>query len=99
MQERFFLDPPEPRNGLPRLLGMRRRNGPQGKGRDTTMNKLTKIAAVAVAALTISVGTLATSNEAHAFGKKGFGLGIAAAVIGTSLAVIAANAGPRCKLV
>jgi hypothetical protein len=63
------------------------------------MTKLTKIFAVAAAALTISVGTLATSSEAHAFGKKNLGLGIAAAVIGTSIAVIAASAAPRCKLV
>ncbi len=63
------------------------------------MTKFTKIFAVAAAALTISAGTLATSNEAHAFGKKGLGIGIAAAIIGTTVGVIAASAAPRCKLV
>ncbi len=63
------------------------------------MNKLTKISVVALAALTISAGTLATSSEAHAFSKKGLGLGIAAAVIGTAVGVIAASAAPRCKTV
>jgi hypothetical protein len=63
------------------------------------MNKLTKFFAVAAAALTISAGTLATSSEAHAFGKKGLGIGIAAAIIGTAVGVIAASAAPRCKLV
>jgi hypothetical protein len=51
------------------------------------MNKLTKIAAVSAAALTLTVGALATSStEAQAWGKKGWGpaigLGIAAGVIG-----------------
>ena len=53
------------------------------------MNKLTKIAAGTLAALTITVGALATSTtEAHAWGKKGWGpaigLGIAAGIIGTA---------------
>jgi hypothetical protein len=52
------------------------------------MTKITKFAAIAVAALTLAVGSVATSSEAHAWGKKGFGwgpaigLGIAAGVIG-----------------
>ena len=52
------------------------------------MTRITKLAAVAVAALTLAVGSVATSSEAHAWGKKGFGwgpalgLGIAAGVIG-----------------
>ena len=55
------------------------------------MNKLTKIAAGSLAALTLTVGVLATSTtEAQAWGKKGrgwgpaIGLGIAAGVIGTA---------------
>ena len=53
------------------------------------MNKFTKIAAGTIAALTITVGALATSStEAHAWGKKGWGpalgLGIAAGVIGSA---------------
>jgi hypothetical protein len=63
------------------------------------MNKLTKIAAVALAALTITAGTLATASEAQAFSKRGLGLGIAAAVIGTAVGVIATSAAPRCKVV
>ena len=50
------------------------------------MNKLTKIAAVSAAALTLVVGTLATSTQAEAKWKGGWGpaigLGIAAGVIG-----------------
>ena len=51
------------------------------------MTKITKLAAVAVAALTLAVGSVATSSEAHAWGKKGFGwgpavgLGIAGGII------------------
>lgn len=54
------------------------------------MNKLTKIAAGTLAALTITAGMLATSTtEANAWGKKGWGgpalgLGIAAGIIGTA---------------
>ena len=53
------------------------------------MTKFTKIAAGALAALTITVGALATSStEAHAWGKKGWGpgigFGIAAGVIGAA---------------
>ena len=53
------------------------------------MNKLTKLAAGALAALTLTVGVLATSTtEAQAWGKKGWGpaigLGIAAGVIGSA---------------
>ena len=54
------------------------------------MTKITKLAAIAVAALTLAVGSVATSSEAHAWGKKGFGwgpavgLGIAAGVIGSA---------------
>ena len=53
------------------------------------MSKYTKIAAGTLAALTITVGTLATSTtEAHAWGKKGWGpgigFGIAAGVIGAA---------------
>ena len=71
------------------------------------MSKYTKIAAGALAALTITVGTLATSStEAHAWGKKGWGpgigFGIAAGVIGA--AAFAATApryygAPGCRLV
>jgi len=53
------------------------------------MNKLTKIAAGSLAALTLTVGVLATSTtEAQAWGRRGWGpaigLGIAAGVIGTA---------------
>ena len=53
------------------------------------MNKLTRIVAGTLAALTITAGTLATSTtEANAWGKKGWGpaigLGIAAGVIGAA---------------
>ena len=49
------------------------------------MSKFTKIAVGTLAALTITVGALATSStEAHAWGKKGFGFGIAAGVIGAA---------------
>ena len=53
------------------------------------MNKLTKVAAGALAALTLTIGVLATSTtEAQAWGKKGWGpaigLGIAAGIIGTA---------------
>jgi hypothetical protein len=53
------------------------------------MTKLTKIAAGTLAALTLTVGALATSStQAHAWGKKGFGpgvgFGIAAGVIGAA---------------
>ena len=54
------------------------------------MSKYTKIAAGTLAAVAITVGTLATSTtEANAWGKKGwygkgFGLGIAAGVIGAA---------------
>ena len=53
------------------------------------MNKLTKIAAGTLAALTLTVGVLATSStEAQAWGRRGWGpaigLGIAAGVIGTA---------------
>jgi hypothetical protein len=54
------------------------------------MSKFTKIAAGTLAALTITVGALATSStEAQAWGKKGWygpaiGFGIAAAVIGSA---------------
>ena len=57
------------------------------------MSKYTKIAAGTLAALTITVGTLATSTtEAHAWGKKGWGIGFgfAAGVIGA--AALAATA-------
>jgi hypothetical protein len=67
------------------------------------MSKYTKIAAGTLAALTITVAALATSStEAHAWGKKGFGFGIAAGVIGA--AAFAATApryyvGPGCRFV
>ncbi len=55
------------------------------------MTKFTKLAAGTLAALTITVGVLATSStEAQAWGKKGWGwgpavgLGIAAGVIGSA---------------
>ena len=53
------------------------------------MNKLTKLAAGALAALTLTVGVLATSTtEAQAWGKKGWGpavgFGIAAGIIGSA---------------
>ena len=54
------------------------------------MTRITKLAAVAVAAVTLAVGSVATSSEAHAWGKKGFGwgpavgLGIAAGIIGSA---------------
>jgi hypothetical protein len=49
------------------------------------MSKFTKIAAGTLAALTITVGALATSStEAHAWGKKGIGFGIAAGVLGAA---------------
>ena len=54
------------------------------------MSKFTKIAAGTLAALTITVGALATSStEAQAWGKKGWygpaiGFGIAAGVIGAA---------------
>jgi hypothetical protein len=65
------------------------------------MSKYTKIAAGTLAALTITVATLATSStEAHAWGKKGwgkgFGFGIAAGVIGA--AAFAATV-PTCRYV
>jgi len=61
------------------------------------MNKFTRIAAGTLAALTLTVGVLATStSEAQAWGKKGWGpaigLGIAAGVIGA--ATYGAYAGP-----
>ena len=55
------------------------------------MNKFTKIAAGTVAALTITVGALASSStEAHAWGKKGWGgpalgFGIAAGIAGAAI--------------
>jgi len=67
------------------------------------MSKFTKIAAGTLAALTITVGALATSStEAHAWGKKGWGLGLAVGVIGA--AAFAATApryygGPGCRYV
>jgi hypothetical protein len=71
------------------------------------MSKFTKIAAGTLAALTITVGALATSStEAHAkkwgWGGKGLGFGIAAGVIGA--AAFAATApryyvGPGCRFV
>jgi len=52
------------------------------------MNKLTKAAAGALAALTLTVGVLATSSQAQAFPKKHWGpmigLGIAATIIGSA---------------
>ena len=63
------------------------------------MNKFSKIATAALAALTITAGTLATTGEAQAFSKKNLGFGIAAAVIGTAVGVIAASSAPRCKMV
>ena len=55
------------------------------------MTKFTRIAAGTLAALTLTVGMLATStNEAQAWGKKGWGwgpavgLGVAAGVIGSA---------------
>jgi hypothetical protein len=49
------------------------------------MSKFTKIAAGTLAALTITVGALTTSStEAHAWGKKGIGFGIAAGVLGAA---------------
>jgi hypothetical protein len=59
------------------------------------MTKFTKITAGTLAALTITVGALATSStEAQAWGKKGWGpavgFGIAAGVIGA--AAVAATA-------
>ena len=49
------------------------------------MNKFTKIAVGTVAALTITVGALATSStEAKAWGHRGLGFGIAGAVIGAA---------------
>ena len=67
-------------------------------GKVLIMTKFTKIAAGTLAALTITVGALATSSsEAHAWGKKhhhhfgpGIGFGIAAGVIGA--AAVAATA-------
>jgi hypothetical protein len=81
---------------------------PHGKnGKDLIMTKFTKIAASTLAALTITVGALATStSEAQAWGKKGWGpglgFGIAAGVIGA--AAFAATApgyyvGPGCRYV
>jgi hypothetical protein len=68
------------------------------------MSKYTKIAAGTLAALTITVGALATSStEAHAkkFWGKGLGFGIAAGVIGA--AAFAATApryyGAGCRFV
>src|SRR5882724_9282204 len=72
-----------------RLLGMNGPSGPINSGREYPMTKFTKIAAGTLAALTITVGALATSStEAHAWGKKGWGpgigFGIAAGVIGAA---------------
>jgi len=71
------------------------------------MSKFTKFAVGTLAALTITVGALATSStEAHAWGKKGWGkgigFGIAASVIGA--AAFAATAPryygvPDCRIV
>ncbi len=66
------------------------------------MTKLTKFAAVAAAALALSAGSLATSSEAHAWGKGGLGFGIAAGIVGA--AAVAATAptyygGPGCRWV
>jgi len=56
------------------------------------MNKFSKIAAGTLAALTITVGTLATSStEAKAWGKHGIGFGVAGAIIGAA-AITAATA-------
>jgi hypothetical protein len=62
---------------------------PHGKnGRTSIMNKFTKIAAGTLAALTLTAGVLATSSDAQAFPKKGWGpgigFGIAAGVIGAA---------------
>jgi hypothetical protein len=52
------------------------------------MNKFSKIAAGTLAALTLTAGILATSGDAQAFPKKGFGpalgFGIAAGIIGSA---------------
>jgi hypothetical protein len=49
------------------------------------MTKFTKIVAGTLAALTITVGVLATSTtEANAWGRRGLGFGIAAGVIGAA---------------
>jgi hypothetical protein len=69
------------------------------------MNKFTKIVGGTLAALTITVGALATSStEAKAWGKHGLGFGIAAGIIGTAAFVAATSpsygyAPVRCRLV
>jgi hypothetical protein len=72
-------------------LGSTGRTAQQANPRkDEVMSKFKKIAAGTLAALAITVGTLATSStEAHAWGKKGWfgkhvGFGIAAGVIGAA---------------
>jgi len=68
------------------------------------MNKLTKIAAGSLAALTLTVGVLATSTtEAQAWGRRGWGpaigLGIAAGVIGTAAYAATAPGYRSCRYV
>ncbi len=69
------------------------------------MNKFTKIVGGTLAALTITVGALATSSsEAHAWGGKKFGAGIALGLIGTAAFVAATSpsygyAPVSCRLV
>ena len=62
------------------------------------MNKFTKIAAGTLAALTITVGALATSStEAKAWGGKKFGAGIALGLIGTAAFVAATSTFVRLR--
>ena len=68
------------------------------------MNKLTKIAAGALAAVTLTVGVLATSTtEAQAWGRRAWGpaigLGIAAGVIGTAAYAATAPGYYGCRYV
>ena len=69
------------------------------------MNKFTKIIGGTLAALTITVGALATSStDAHAWGGKKFGAGIALGLIGTAAFVAATSpsygyAPVSCRLV
>jgi hypothetical protein len=69
------------------------------------MNSLTKTAAVALATLTIAVGTFGTSSDAHAFSKKKLGVGIAAGLAATVVGAMIhaaskpsyAAAAPECR--
>jgi len=55
------------------------------------MTKFTKIAAAAVAALTLTAGVLSTTNQAQAFPKKGFPIGLGLG-LGLATTAIIANA-------